>query len=78
VGNYFQLFDLCNDPKELIDLAKHPEHQSVLEKGKRLLIDSLYGSDTEWLVDGELVGLKGIEYEFKPDRGMRAQRGWRL
>jgi arylsulfatase len=78
VGNYFQLFDLCNDPRELIDLSKHPEHNSALEKGKELLIGCLYGSDTEWLVNGELVGLQSIAYECKPDRGMRAQRGWRL
>lgn len=36
----------------------------------------LYGSDLEWIVDDELVGLPCREISEQPDFGMKSQRGY--
>ena len=64
VGNKFQLFDLENDPHELHDLSKNDAFNAVREVLKKELIHRLYGSDLNWIKDGELVGLPDKKYSY--------------
>ncbi|MBT3274771.1 MAG: sulfatase-like hydrolase/transferase [Spirochaetales bacterium] len=77
-GNRFQLFDLDNDPHELQDLSQSTAHQKVKQELTDILIGELYGSDLEWIQDGELKGLPDLEYIPSPDYGLCGQRGWRF
>ena len=76
-GNRRQLFDVTTDPNEMNDLATAPESASALEALSALLLSELYGSDRDWVVDGELVGVPEPEYLPEPNRGLSGQRGWR-
>jgi arylsulfatase A-like enzyme len=78
VGNHFQLFDLAADPAELVDLAQRPACRDILRHGEELLLSYLYGEDLAWIEDGCLRGLPARAYQEVPDRGLRAQRGWRV
>ncbi|MDA0746511.1 MAG: sulfatase-like hydrolase/transferase [bacterium] len=78
VGNQEQLFDIDNDPRECTDLAQNPTHANDLNRLKKILIDNLYGDDTTWIKNGELVGLPAKEYVPAPNRAMRNQRGLRF
>ena len=57
VGHRLQLFDLQEDPNELRDVADDPGYSDVRAHLTGLLKERIYGSDMEWLKDGELVGL---------------------
>ncbi len=74
-GNVFQLFDLENDPDEMDDLAGNPDQQERLERMQQLLIADLYGSDLEWIRDGEFVGEPGGTYHPGPNRELSLTRG---
>jgi arylsulfatase len=78
VGNQSQLFDIDEDPKECVDLAQDPAHSDTLKRLQNLLIENLYGDDTSWMKNGELVGLPAIEYVPSANRSMRNQRGLRF
>ena len=82
VGNRKQLFDLHEDPRETTDLAGRPEQKEVQQKLEQQLIahlyDSEYGSDTEWVKDGRLVGLPDREKTQPDARGLVGQRGIRM
>jgi arylsulfatase A-like enzyme len=78
LGNRFQLFNLKNDPQESTDLSDRPELRSVLGDGLELLGSELYGSDLEWIHEGKLVGWPDKIFEKPANRGLSAQRGWRL
>ena len=45
IGNCRQLFDLQNDPDELIDLSTSAEHANILNGLTDLLISQLYDGD---------------------------------
>ena len=75
VGNRFHLFDLQTDPQELTDLASTPDHSDVRDRLVGLLTNELYGSDLEWISQGQLVGLPDREADGHPDRGLFNQRG---
>ena len=75
VGNVFQLFDLESDPDEMDDLAGDPDQQERLERMQQLLIANLYGSDLEWIRNGELVGEPGRTYHPGPNRELSLTRG---
>ena len=75
VGNRSQLFDLDADPHELHDLSRSPEHEEVLERLTQRMVGSLYGSDAEWLHEGQLVGLPDKPYVLQANRGLSGQRG---
>ena len=51
MGNYSQLFDLEEDPRELNDLSDSPAHAEILKRLTNLLIGELYGGDEEWVKD---------------------------
>ncbi len=74
-GNVFQLFDLQNDPHELVDLADDPAYADVRTRLTNELIDNLYGSDEAWLDGDQLVGLPERDYAPQPNRGLSGQRG---
>ena len=79
LGNHFQLFDLENDPDELLDLADDPSLASVRERLTDLLIENLYGSDLAYLQDGKLVGVPDDDFQSRGyDRNFGGQRGWRF
>jgi arylsulfatase len=75
VGNRVQLFDVVDDPRELHDLGKSPEHAPVRERLVRLLRAELYDADLDWLSDGRLAGMPDQPYLPRPDRGLANQRG---
>lgn len=78
IGNVAQLFDLHEDPLEQLNLAGIDEHRETQRRLTELLVQHLYGSDLEWVADGELVGLPDRIYEHRPNRGLSGQRGWRF
>lgn len=78
VGNKFQLFDLSTDPREIYDLAESTDHSTVLKKLSDILISNLYGSDLEWVIDGQLVGFPEKPLPESTDRKLGGQRGIRF
>ena len=74
-GNRFQLFDLEADPLEMHDLSQSQEHAPQRQRLIAILLDELYGSDEEWLEDGELVGLPPREWQPAQNRELSGQRG---
>ena len=84
-GNFFQLFDLEEDPLEQRNLAitcgntsGNPAHTDVQQRLTNVLIDHLYDSNPDWLKDGQLVGVPVGPYVRHPNRGLSGQRGLRL
>lgn len=75
VGNRFQLFDLLEDKDEMHDLSESGGHAEVRERLKERLVLELYGSDEEWLKDGEFVGLPKKAWKASEDRTLFSQRG---
>ena len=74
-GNCRQLFDLEDDPLEICDLSESPEDRDVLEELTALLASQLYGEDSSWVRDGQLVGRPARTYRPGPNRGLSSQRG---
>lgn len=77
-GNISYLFNLVEDPRELLDLSNSPDHADIRHEMEKHLKDELYGSDLEWIKEGVLVGCDDQEYIPFADRTLSAQRGWRL
>ena len=86
-GNIRQLFDIENDPDEMIDLSQSDEHKEVLNQLTKELISRLYGSDLSWINQGKLEGIdinstmQTGGFENVPTgtkRGLGGQRGLRL
>ncbi len=77
VGNRCQLFDMVEDPQEMVDLVDRPEMQGVLARLADLLVNHCYGSDLAWITDGRLTGEADRQFEPSPIRGLLGQRGWR-
>jgi len=78
VGNHTQLFDLKNDPNEIHNLARDEVYSEIRKRLIRLLVDQLYGSDLNWLRDGELIGVPDLEWNPSPSPGLHGQRGLRF
>ncbi|MBT5167088.1 MAG: sulfatase-like hydrolase/transferase [Opitutales bacterium] len=74
-GNARQLFDMENDPRELVDLSKDSGHAEILDRLTGLLISELYGEDLTWIKNGQLVGRPSREFQETPNRGLTSQRG---
>ena len=56
-GNQVQLFDLEDDPEELVDIAGHAETAAQRADMEKMLIGQLSGPDQGWVVDNRLVGV---------------------
>ena len=74
-GNRVQLFDLADDPEELVDLAHADEHRAARERLERILVEELHGGDLEFVQDGKLIGTADKVFEPSPNRGLTTQRG---
>lgn len=74
-GNHLQLFDLEEDPRETIDLAAVHVHQETLHRLRTELVKRLYGSDHEWINNGELVGRPAKVAGARENRNLSSQRG---
>ncbi|MBP87504.1 MAG: arylsulfatase [Planctomycetaceae bacterium] len=74
-GNRLQLFDLKEDPQELDDLSRSADHANVKARLTELLVSQMYGSDSDLLRDGELVGVPVDTERSAPDRTLSLQRG---
>ena len=78
-GNRVQLFDLAEDPDEMRDVSEEAGYAAVREALTERLISHMYGGDERWVRDGRLVGEPEPEgADPAPDRGLRAQYGWRF
>lgn len=75
VGNYFQLFDLHNDPREMTNLASENKYQDTLMELKALLREECYGVDLNWLDGDEFIGKPDRPYKWAPHRSLNSQRG---
>ena len=69
------MFDLQADPRELTDLSDAPEADDVRRRMETLLAKQLYGSDLEWVRDGELVGVPDRTYRPGGNKDLGSQRG---
>lgn len=78
VGNHAQLFDLEADPRETRDLAGDSHYVEHLARLRQTLIGHLYGSDEQWLRNGDLVGLPDRPVTPNLSRSLRGQRGLRF
>lgn len=74
-GNVRQLFDLQEDPQELVNLAGSADHAAALARLTALLVEQLYGGDEAWVQNGELVGLPARTFTPGPNKGLTSQRG---
>ena len=75
VGNVFQLFDLENDPNEMVDLADDPASADILGHLKDRMLAELYGSDLDWIDDCALVGEPARRFRPGPNGGLSLTRG---
>lgn len=73
-GNVSQLFDLQNDRRELRNLAGMPEVAETEGRLRRILVENLHGTDSEWVKNGELIGMPAPEYARPPDYSLYNQR----
>ena len=79
VGNIFQLFNLKEDPNELKDVSNFKKFFEIKKSLIQKLVNSLYGSDLDWVSDGNLVGLTDIKWDGDlPERDLGGQRGLRF
>lgn len=63
-----QLFDLAEDPKELVNLARRPEHAALLEHWRGRLIDALRDREEGFVDGGELVTGRPVVTELRHTR----------
>lgn len=83
-GNRVQLFDIEEDPHETTDLSDDVRYADDLNRLKALLVQNLYGSDEEWIRNGELVGLPEKDLSLRDkrvlidSRDLLSQRGLRF
>ena len=62
-------------PQEMHDLSETAEYAPLRQRLTALLREELYGSDEQWLQDGELVGLPQREWRPAQNRELSGQRG---
>ncbi len=74
-GNHRQLFDLDQDPNELVNLAASPDHAAILNRLTDILVSQLYGGDETWVQDGNLLGQADRSFKPGPNRSLTSQRG---
>ena len=75
VGNHFQLFDLENDPREMIDISQDPSQIKTRERLQAVLRSELYGIDLTWMDGDRFIGKPDRPYHWAPHRSLNSQRG---
>lgn len=75
-GDYYQLFDLIEDPGETKNLINVPGYESDLRDLVNLLRNEAYGSDLDWWNGSDLLGLPEPSRDEPTDnRGLSSMRG---
>ena len=75
-GNIIQLFDLGNDPDELVDISKNADNRCVMSRLTEFMVSKFYDGDLKWLKNGVLVGMEDNRQEKEAiDYGLYNQRG---
>lgn len=74
-GNVMQLFDLEDDPMELVDRAGDPAMAGLRDDLAARLTRELYGADAGLAEGGRLVGSPHLAYAATANRGLSGQRG---
>ena len=74
-GNVFHMFDLAEDPSEMVNLAGDASVAEAQARLTEILISELYGSDERWIEDGRLVGEPAKQFVAAPNRGLSLVRG---
>lgn len=74
-GNHFQLFDLKNDPHELVDVFDHTAHEVQKDDLIKVLRKSIYGNDLSWLDGEKFIGRPNKKYTWAGSRSLYLQRG---
>ncbi len=74
-GNKIQLFNIQEDPHELQDLSSDQGYADILEDLTQTLVANLYGTDSAWIAEGQLVGAEDKPYKVQPKYGLYNQRG---
>lgn len=77
-GNRVQLFDIEADPRETCDLAGDPAFSAECKELLALLVENSYGNDSEWIQDGQVVGLPHKPFVPGDIRNLQGQRGLRF
>ena len=75
MGNSVQLFDLEEDPEELVDLSARDEHADRRRHMEGLLAEQLRGEDRAWVADGALVGMPAEKTAPLYAKDLSGQRG---
>ena len=75
MGNHFQLFDLQEDPNELVDLAGREETADIQAHLTSVLLSRLYGTDERWIDGDRLVGEPAKTFRPGSNRSLSATRG---
>jgi arylsulfatase A-like enzyme len=55
-----QLFDLDNDPSEMVNLAEKPQYQEILNSWRQRMVEHLSARGEPWVIDGDLGKHNGI------------------
>src|SRR5690606_2466456 len=76
-GNGVQLFDLEEDPGELVDLAAAPAYAATRARLEGALAAACWGIDRDegWVEGGRLKGFEPAPWTPRPDRSLSGQRG---
>ena len=74
-GNQLQLFDLEDNPEELVDISGHAAAAAQRADMEKSLMGQLSGPDREWVVDGRLVGAPFEGNARTGNKGLSTQRG---
>lgn len=61
VTNIRQLFNLKNDPRELVNIIDRPDSRDVARRMESMLVQSLYGDERQWVRGEALVGMSDAE-----------------
>lgn len=77
-GSHVQLFDMQEDPDEMIDLSDGPACADVRQRLAEALIERMWGGDSRWVSGRKLIGEDDKAYCPQPNRSLSSQRGWRF
>lgn len=74
-GNHIQLFDLKDDPREMVNLADDNRYTDIRTRLEAGMIGHLHGGDESWVSGGKLAGYPAEAVTPTPNRDLSGQRG---